>query len=82
MRRSGPSYPLQNAGDKVGGGDIIGTVQETDVVQQKIMIPVGVSGTLYLYQRRRIYGYRYSGCCDRREGTGASCFTDAEVACT
>ena len=35
-----------NAGDKVGGGDIIGTVQETDVVQQKIMIPVGVSGTL------------------------------------
>ena len=33
-------------GDKVGGGDIIGTVQETEVVQQKIMIPVGVSGTL------------------------------------
>ena len=38
--------PAANAGDKVGGGDIIGTVQETDVVQQKIMIPVGVSGTL------------------------------------
>ena len=38
--------PTANAGDKVGGGDIIGTVQETDVVQQKIMIPVGVSGTL------------------------------------
>ena len=38
--------PAANAGDKVGGGDIIGTVQETEVVQQKIMIPVGVSGTL------------------------------------
>lgn len=33
-------------GDKVTGGDIIGTVQETDVVQQKIMIPVGVAGTI------------------------------------
>ena len=32
--------PAANAGDKVGGGDIIGTVQETDVVQQKIMIPI------------------------------------------
>ena len=29
--------PAANAGDKVGGGDIIGTVQETDVVQQKII---------------------------------------------
>ena len=38
--------PTANGGDKVGGGDIIGTVQETEVVQQKIMIPVGVSGTL------------------------------------
>ena len=38
--------PTANVGDKVGGGDIIGTVQETEVVQQKIMIPVGVSGTL------------------------------------
>ena len=31
--------PTANAGDKVVGGDIIGTVQETEVVQQKIMIP-------------------------------------------
>ena len=38
--------PIAQVGDKVTGGDIIGTVQETDVVQQKIMIPVGVAGTI------------------------------------
>ena len=38
--------PSVNVGDKVGSGDIIGTVQETDVVRQRIMIPVGIEGTL------------------------------------
>ncbi|MBP3719325.1 MAG: V-type ATP synthase subunit A, partial [Eubacterium sp.] len=33
-------------GDKVQAGDIIGTVQETEVVTQKIMIPYGVEGTI------------------------------------
>ncbi len=33
-------------GDKVTGGDIIGTVQETAVVLQRIMVPVGVEGTI------------------------------------
>ena len=34
------------AGDKVQGGDIIGTVQETEVVTQKIMIPPGIIGEI------------------------------------
>lgn len=34
------------AGDTVSEGDIIGTVKETDVVTQKIMVPPGVSGTI------------------------------------
>jgi len=34
------------AGTEVVGGDVIGYVDETDVVKHKIMIPVGVSGTL------------------------------------
>ena len=38
--------PTVKVGDEVEEGDVIGTVQETPVVQQKIMIPVGVSGTL------------------------------------
>ncbi len=38
--------PVVKAGDKVQAGDIIGTVQETMVVQQKIMIPYGISGTV------------------------------------
>nr|WP_300089800.1 V-type ATP synthase subunit A [Sedimentibacter sp.] len=38
--------PVAKAGDKVQAGDIIGTVQETIVVQQKIMVPYGISGTI------------------------------------
>lgn len=38
--------PTAGVGDKVTGGDIIGTVQETDVVVQKIMVPHGINGTL------------------------------------
>ena len=39
-------YPTANVGDAVSGGDIIGYTEETDVVRHKIMVPVGVSGTL------------------------------------
>ncbi len=35
-----------SVGDEVEAGDIIGTVQETSVVTQKIMIPYGVSGKI------------------------------------
>ncbi|MCC8028765.1 MAG: V-type ATP synthase subunit A [Lachnospiraceae bacterium] len=38
--------PVAKVGDDVIGGDVIGTVQETDVVQQKIMVPVGLSGKI------------------------------------
>ena len=33
-------------GDKVVAGDIIGTVQETEVVTQRIMVPYGIEGTV------------------------------------
>lgn len=38
--------PTMKVGDAVETGDIIGTVAETDIVTQKIMIPKGVKGTL------------------------------------
>ena len=38
--------PAVAAGDKVEAGDIIGTVQETVIVEQKIMVPYGVCGTV------------------------------------
>jgi len=38
--------PCVQAGDKLGEGDIIGTVKETDVVEHKIMVPPGFSGTV------------------------------------
>ena len=36
----------RKAGDEVEAGDVLGTVQETIVVQQKIMVPYGVKGTV------------------------------------
>ena len=38
--------PTVKKGDSVSEGDIIGTVQETSLVVQKIMIPPGLSGTI------------------------------------
>ena len=38
--------PTVKAGDHVENGDIIGTVQETIVVNHKIMVPYGMSGTV------------------------------------
>ena len=38
--------PAAKVGDEVGAGDVFGTVQETAVVEQKIMVPYGVSGTV------------------------------------
>lgn len=36
--------PAVSVGERVYGGDIIGTVQETEVVNHKIMLPIGLSG--------------------------------------
>ena len=38
--------PTVAVGDEVDAGDVIGTVQETVLVQQKIMVPYGVKGTV------------------------------------
>ena len=36
--------PIAKVGDEVEGGDVLGTVQETIVVQQKIMVPPSMKG--------------------------------------
>src|SRR5690606_14104041 len=36
----------KQAGDKVSGGEVLGTVQENDAVTHKIMVPPNLSGTL------------------------------------
>lgn len=38
--------PKVKVGDKVEPGDIIGVVQETSLIEHKIMVPIGVSGTI------------------------------------
>ena len=38
--------PAAQVGEAVSGGDILGYVQETEVVRQKILVPPGLSGTL------------------------------------
>lgn len=36
--------PIVNIGDKVVSGDVVGTVQETELVMHKIMVPFGIEG--------------------------------------
>src|SRR5699024_2221294 len=38
--------PKKSVGDFVMAGDVIGVVQETKAVEHRIMVPVGVEGTL------------------------------------
>lgn len=38
--------PTAKVGDKVSAGDILGTVQETELVEHRIMVPYGVSGEI------------------------------------
>lgn len=38
--------PVAKKGDEVEPGDILGTVQETELISHKIMVPQGVSGTV------------------------------------
>jgi V/A-type H+-transporting ATPase subunit A len=38
--------PKVKKGDKVTAGDVIGTVQETEVIEHKILVPYNVSGTV------------------------------------
>ncbi|BFL73187.1 V-type ATP synthase subunit A [Anaerococcus nagyae] len=38
--------PTMEAGNEVGSGDILGTVEETTVLTHKIMVPFGISGKL------------------------------------
>lgn len=37
---------VKNIGDKVEAGDVIGTVEETDIVLHKIMVPYKISGVI------------------------------------
>ncbi|MHC2995388.1 MAG: V-type ATP synthase subunit A [Candidatus Atribacteria bacterium] len=38
--------PILKKGDKITSGDIIGTVQESSIIQHKIMIPFGIHGEI------------------------------------
>jgi V/A-type H+/Na+-transporting ATPase subunit A len=38
--------PKMNVGDSVTAGDILGVVQETSIIEHKIMVPFGVEGTV------------------------------------
>ncbi|NLG23755.1 MAG: V-type ATP synthase subunit A, partial [Clostridiales bacterium] len=38
--------PAAAIGDRVAGGDVLGTVRETEVVLHKVMVPPGLSGTV------------------------------------
>lgn len=52
--------PVAKAGDKVVGGDIIGTVPETPVVLHKIMVPPNLKGTLKSVEPAGQYTVRHT----------------------
>ena len=45
-------YPLKSVGDEVIPGDVIGYVQESKLVQHKIMVPVNVKGRLSMIEEK------------------------------
>lgn len=46
--------PLKKTGDKVSGGDIIGEVKETDLITDKIMVPVGIEGEIEWIEEKEV----------------------------
>ena len=43
--------PLVKVGDRVGQGDFLGKVQETPIVEHRIMVPIGIEGTIeWIYE--------------------------------
>ncbi|OGP13308.1 MAG: V-type ATP synthase subunit A [Deltaproteobacteria bacterium GWA2_54_12] len=51
--------PLKKKGDFVEPGDIIGTVQETERIVHKIMVPPGQSGTITEIKTGKVSGAEY-----------------------
>ncbi len=47
--------PVAKAGDKVGAGDVLGTVQETSAILHKIMVPYGVKGEVVSVAKKGEY---------------------------
>ncbi len=45
-KRTWPFVATAKVGDEVGPGTILGTVQETDLIVHKVLVPPGVAGTL------------------------------------
>ncbi len=46
MKKKWDFKPTAKKGDKVSGGEIIGTVQETEVIEHKILVPPNISGVI------------------------------------
>jgi V/A-type H+/Na+-transporting ATPase subunit A len=47
--------PICKAGDRVNGGEILGTVPETPAVEHRVMVPLGMSGELTWVAEQRMY---------------------------
>ena len=74
--------PTVQVGDEVENGDVIGTVQETQIVNHKIMVPYGVKGKVKeIIDIRIVHRGRGSGS-DRYGPGGQRTDFDAEMAGT
>jgi len=46
MAKAWDFKPAVQSGDSVSEGDVLGTVQETSVIEHKVMVPPGMAGTI------------------------------------
>ena len=61
--------PLMKAGVNVTGGDILGTVDESNVVNHKIMVPPNISGKLtFIYEDSKKVNVDHVILCGKRIG--------------
>ena len=73
--------PSVKAGDKVTGGDIIGSVQETEIVSHKIMVPNGIIGTVKSIKEGDFTVTQTVAVIENENGGEISFDFDAELAC-
>ena len=56
MERAWDFQPEKKAGDPVSGGDVIGSVPETERITHRIMVPPGVKGTIKEIRKGSVSG--------------------------
>lgn len=69
--------PLKVSGEKVEEGDILGTIQETDRITHKVLVPPGIRGVIKEIKKDRVSGA--SPICVLQDGTEINLYQEWPV---